>query len=64
VIDFLVDVEERLAVQGIDPVIHRGAQVKPLARDMAPRQLGQLAVVHPHVPVHIKCQPVWFPLVL
>jgi hypothetical protein len=56
VIDCLVDIAERLAVQRIHPVVRRGTQVEALARHIVPRQLGQFPVVDPYVPINVKRQ--------
>jgi hypothetical protein len=41
VIDSLMEIAARFAVQRIHPVVHRGAQVEPLAWHRVPRQLAQ-----------------------
>jgi len=56
VIDGLVEIAERLAVQRVHPVVYRGAHGEPLARHIVARQLGQFAVIDTRVPIDVKRQ--------
>ncbi len=53
-IDGLGDHEERLGIQGVDPVVGGGPQAQSLAAHVAARQRRLRAVVHAHVPIDVE----------
>ena len=52
-IDLLVDVEKRLTIHGIDPVVHRRSQTQPFPRHVMTRQRRFLSVINAHVPIAV-----------
>src|SRR5204863_9668473 len=52
-IDLLVDVQKRLAIHGIDPVIHRRSQTQPFPRHVMTREWRFLSVINAHVPIAV-----------
>ncbi len=50
----LIETQEGFPAHGIDPVIHAGPLKQPLPRYIMFRQIGQLAVIHAHMPVSIE----------
>ena len=55
-VDFLVHIEERLSIHGIDPIIGGGPQTQSLARYIMTRQLGLISVIHAHMAVAVEIE--------
>ena len=55
-IDLLVDIQKRLAVHSIDPIVHCRPQTQPFPRHVMTRQRRFLSVIDAHVPIAVVIQ--------
>src|SRR5207247_3482483 len=52
-VDLLVDVEKRLTIHGIDPVVYRRAQTQTFPCHVMTRQRRFFSVIDTHVPITV-----------